>query len=388
MDVIGIKLFGKNIAYPETGKITNLPVFSTATATAAVESTDGRHNEQCGCDHDRGLTMEEKNCLQEQRANREHLAEDQLSEKKQEDDNPKTPMADGADKGLKKPDKLLPCPRCNSMDTKFCYYNNYNVRQPRHFCKSCQRYWTAGGTMRNMPVGAGRRKNKNPTSHCQFITISEEAFQAANGIHSVPPKLLSFGSDSPDVDYRNKENRDDCSSGSTVTTSNSVSETIPERNGFHSHVPCIPGIPWSYNPWNPAIPVPAVCPAGYSPMSFYPSPYWNYIPWLPQTDSSILGKHSREGELMIPNGYEEPKKQRSSVLIPKTLRIDDPDEAAKSSIWSTLGIKNENIRIQGIFKAFRTKAEEKKEHPDITASPVLQANPAAFSRSLCFQERA
>jgi hypothetical protein len=52
------------------------------------------------------------------------------------------------------------CPRCLSQDTKFCYYNNYNVNQPRHFCKNCQRYWTAGGTLRNVPVGAGRRKNK------------------------------------------------------------------------------------------------------------------------------------------------------------------------------------------------------------------------------------
>jgi len=61
---------------------------------------------------------------------------------------------------LKKPDKLIPCPRCDSVDTKFCYYNNYNINQPRHFCKSCQRYWTAGGTLRNVLVGAGRRKNK------------------------------------------------------------------------------------------------------------------------------------------------------------------------------------------------------------------------------------
>ncbi|KAG0602266.1 hypothetical protein M758_10G003200 [Ceratodon purpureus] len=61
---------------------------------------------------------------------------------------------------LKKPDKLIPCPRCESVDTKFCYYNNYNINQPRHFCKSCQRYWTAGGTLRNVLVGAGRRKNK------------------------------------------------------------------------------------------------------------------------------------------------------------------------------------------------------------------------------------
>ncbi|KAL0397010.1 UNVERIFIED_CONTAM: Dof zinc finger protein DOF3.1 [Sesamum calycinum] len=53
----------------------------------------------------------------------------------------------------------LKCPRCDSTDTKFCYYNNYNLSQPRHFCKSCRRYWTKGGTLRNTPVGGGSRKN-------------------------------------------------------------------------------------------------------------------------------------------------------------------------------------------------------------------------------------
>jgi hypothetical protein len=51
-----------------------------------------------------------------------------------------------------------PCPRCESRDTKFCYYNNYNTAQPRHFCKGCRRYWTKGGTLRNVPVGGGTRK--------------------------------------------------------------------------------------------------------------------------------------------------------------------------------------------------------------------------------------
>ncbi|OAY26335.1 dof zinc finger protein DOF1.5 isoform X1 [Manihot esculenta] len=62
----------------------------------------------------------------------------------------------------KRPEKIISCPRCKSMETKFCYFNNYNVNQPRHFCKGCQRYWTAGGALRNVPVGAGRRKNKPP----------------------------------------------------------------------------------------------------------------------------------------------------------------------------------------------------------------------------------
>jgi len=63
-----------------------------------------------------------------------------------------------------KPSKPVACPRCHSLETKFCYFNNYNVNQPRHFCKNCRRYWTAGGTMRNIPVGAGRRKSKHFTT--------------------------------------------------------------------------------------------------------------------------------------------------------------------------------------------------------------------------------
>ncbi|KAF5734106.1 Dof zinc finger protein [Tripterygium wilfordii] len=54
----------------------------------------------------------------------------------------------------------LKCPRCDSLNTKFCYYNNYNLSQPRHFCKNCRRYWTKGGVLRNVPVGGGCRKTK------------------------------------------------------------------------------------------------------------------------------------------------------------------------------------------------------------------------------------
>ncbi|CAA3026236.1 dof zinc finger protein DOF1.6-like [Olea europaea var. sylvestris] len=55
------------------------------------------------------------------------------------------------------------CPRCDSENIKFCYYNNYSLSQPRYYCKSCRRYWTQGGTLRNVPVGGGcRRKGKRP----------------------------------------------------------------------------------------------------------------------------------------------------------------------------------------------------------------------------------
>lgn len=58
------------------------------------------------------------------------------------------------------PETALKCPRCESTNTKFCYFNNYSLSQPRHFCKTCRRYWTRGGSLRNVPVGGGYRRNK------------------------------------------------------------------------------------------------------------------------------------------------------------------------------------------------------------------------------------
>lgn len=58
------------------------------------------------------------------------------------------------------PQQPQKCPRCESLNTKFCYYNNYSLSQPRYFCKTCRRYWTQGGTLRNVPVGGGCRKGK------------------------------------------------------------------------------------------------------------------------------------------------------------------------------------------------------------------------------------
>ncbi|XP_071732820.1 dof zinc finger protein DOF2.2-like [Rutidosis leptorrhynchoides] len=54
----------------------------------------------------------------------------------------------------------MKCPRCESTNTKFCYFNNYSLSQPRHFCKTCRRYWTRGGALRSVPVGGGCRRNK------------------------------------------------------------------------------------------------------------------------------------------------------------------------------------------------------------------------------------
>ncbi|KAK9164364.1 hypothetical protein Syun_005266 [Stephania yunnanensis] len=69
----------------------------------------------------------------------------------------------------------LRCPRCDSSNTKFCYYNNYNLTQPRHFCKTCRRYWTKGGALRNIPIGGGCRKNKTSISAASSSTASKSS---------------------------------------------------------------------------------------------------------------------------------------------------------------------------------------------------------------------
>ena len=81
----------------------------------------------------------------------------------------------------------LKCPRCDSSNTKFCYYNNYSLSQPRHFCKACKRYWTRGGTLRNVPVGGGCRKNK------RLKVSSSSSSSSVNGTStSTPSQNPSF----------------------------------------------------------------------------------------------------------------------------------------------------------------------------------------------------
>lgn len=319
---------------------------------------------------------------------------------------------------LKKPDKILPCPRCNSMDTKFCYYNNYNVNQPRHFCKSCQRYWTSGGTMRNVPVGAGRRKNKScaTTVHHNFrdVTISDAALHAAcvnvppNGSHLAHVKsngkVINFGLETLRYDSASSalhsfekkvlngvrlacsNNGDECSSGSSITVSNTMEEgtlngkkehTAVNPNGCAPQIQCLPWPPYPI-PHGNAVP-------------FYPAAsFWNCGVQGTWNLPPCLGKHPRDqgSTSDVADEVEKSSKLKNRcILVPKTLRLDDPKEAAKSTIWSTLGIKQGSSTNHAgcLLKPFHPKGEDKNNQGPET-SPVLCANPAALSRSLNFHE--
>lgn len=190
--------------------------------------------------------------------------------------------------------------------------------------------------MRNVPVGAGRRNNKiSSSNHYRQLTIPEQNADPNTGFPT----------------------------------------NIPEPN-------------WPYT-WSPVPPPPGFCPPGVPIVTpFSPTPaYW--VPLLPQSsspnsssglNSPTLGKRSRD-ELTTttvrPNGSEPVKNQ---ISVPNTLKIYDPREAANCSIRTALS----DSLGEGIFKGFQPKDYEKNHI--FETDLILQANPAALSRSLKFHE--
>ncbi|XP_038724790.1 dof zinc finger protein DOF4.6-like [Tripterygium wilfordii] len=95
-------------------------------------------------------------------------------------------------------EQALNCPRCNSTNTKFCYYNNYSLTQPRYFCKTCRRYWTEGGSLRNIPVGGGSRKNKRSSNSSSSSSNSSSKNKLPDLVthhHQNPNKIHDQGQD-------------------------------------------------------------------------------------------------------------------------------------------------------------------------------------------------
>ncbi|KAG4961345.1 hypothetical protein AAZX31_13G316700 [Glycine max] len=99
-------------------------------------------------------------------------------------------MADRAK--IPAPEGVLKCPRCESTNTKFCYFNNYSLSQPRHFCKTCRRYWTRGGALRNVPVGGGCRRNKKNKRSRSKSPVSTEKPSLPNNTSAIPELIGRF----------------------------------------------------------------------------------------------------------------------------------------------------------------------------------------------------
>jgi hypothetical protein len=85
------------------------------------------------------------------------------------------------------------CPRCQSGNTKFCYYNNYSRTQPRYLCKACRRHWTEGGTLRDVPVGGGRKNrrggSKGPAAAKASASTAAATLQGGGAADTFPDLL-------------------------------------------------------------------------------------------------------------------------------------------------------------------------------------------------------
>ncbi|XP_013647345.2 dof zinc finger protein DOF4.4-like [Brassica napus] len=75
------------------------------------------------------------------------------------------------------------CPRCSSDNTKFCYYNNYSVSQPRYNCRNCRRFWTHGGALRDIPIGGRARKIKRTSIDQPSVSQVASVIQQVNHHH-------------------------------------------------------------------------------------------------------------------------------------------------------------------------------------------------------------
>ncbi|VVA92370.1 unnamed protein product [Arabis nemorensis] len=270
---------------------------------------------------------------------------------------------------LKKPDKILPCPRCKSADTKFCYYNNYNVNQPRHFCRNCQRYWTSGGSMRTVPVGSGRRKNKGWVSSDPYLHITSE--NTSNDYNSSSTKILSFESSESSV----TDNASNHRSSDAKITADSLSQDF---NNFHGFLP--PQVTSSVSPtW----------PYQYPPNpSFYHMPvYWGCtVPfWSTQETSTCLGKRTRD------EASHETVRESKDAFV--RARLDSESQsnyneaslATKNHVWYPVPMKREKTEQFRFFKkGSETKSNNRRSVPPTYFS--LQANPAAMARSVNFRE--
>ncbi|VAH87234.1 unnamed protein product [Triticum turgidum subsp. durum] len=312
-----IKLFGKTIPVPDAGDKVGAHDLqhrgSSATAEPKVQEIAPQDSTGSPPQQPEVVDVEDPSAAK-------NSAADQQDEEQGDTANQK--------EKLKKPDKILPCPRCSSMDTKFCYYNNYNINQPRHFCKNCQRYWTAGGAMRNVPVGAGRRKSKSLSAASHFLQRIRAALPGDPLCTPVNTNgtVLSFGSDASTLD---------------------VSEQM-------KHIKDLSSVTRTEN-----------------------------------TDAPCFQsrKHPRDGD------EERDTKGNGKVWVPKTIRIDDVDEVARSSIWSLIGIKGDKEEKDDgkgckLARVFDPKDEAKtSSHRGNNSLPFLKGNPAALSRSVNFHER-
>ncbi|MCD7458537.1 hypothetical protein HAX54_038508 [Datura stramonium] len=112
---------------------------------------------------------------------------------------------------------------------------------PRYFCKGCRRYWTKGGSLRNVPVGGGCRKSRRSRSArkddntLQTRSPTVEAAGADIDLADVFAKYLNQGT-TDDQDNNNilQESQDYSSIGGASLSDSPSSDSLVNPTCFEN----------------------------------------------------------------------------------------------------------------------------------------------------------
>ncbi|RDY02729.1 Dof zinc finger protein DOF4.6 [Mucuna pruriens] len=255
-------------------------------------------------------------------------------------------------------EQAVNCPRCHSINTKFCYYNNYSLTQPRYFCKTCRRYWTEGGSLRNIPVGGGSRKNKRSSASCStpnnhnnnstnkklpdlVITpptvshTTQNPKNNNNNIHHGQDLNLAFPSTTPDfrniseLVQQNKNSGNSMSASSSSSSSTTTTTTATATTSHLSALELLTGITSSSTGLTSFMPVPVP-----------PDPNSVYTCGFPLQDFKPTLNFSLDG---IGNGYAGLQNVQSGRLlfpfedlkqVSSTTTMDQKQQGDSTGYWT------------------------------------------------------
>ncbi|XP_027937846.1 dof zinc finger protein DOF4.6 isoform X3 [Vigna unguiculata] len=261
-------------------------------------------------------------------------------------------VAGGAVERKPRPQKeqALNCPRCHSINTKFCYYNNYSLTQPRYFCKTCRRYWTEGGSLRNIPVGGGSRKNKRSSTFSStpqnnspdnnknlpdLVVITPHSQNPKNNIHQGQDLNLGFPATTSDFrnvselvqqNNNNSTNNNNNNNMSASSSSSTTSTTTATTTSHLSALELLTGITSTSTGLNSFMPVPV--PA--DPNSAYTCgfPLQDFKPTLNfSLDHGYASLHNvQSGRLLFP--FEDLKQ------VSTTTTMDQKQQGDSTGYWT------------------------------------------------------
>ncbi|OMO68583.1 Zinc finger, Dof-type [Corchorus olitorius] len=242
------------------------------------------------------------------------------------------------------------CPRCGSSNTKFCYYNNYSLTQPRYFCKGCRRYWTKGGSLRNVPVGGGCRKNRRGKSLRLPISNHHVKGLACNEIPS-DPMGHSYGNNKV-MNNNASSAESDSSSGSHIDLALVYANFLnqqPENNKSGLEVPELP----SPTEFDPSLEFSSLSNSNMDSSIQLPEDQNGLMGCLTRSDLSTENNHLSSNDQIYYSGLESVQKHQDRSVLHETSNYPllpplPGDELSQEILWSNSNSHSSVVMSQAL----------------------------------------